>query len=1515
MNDSLRNVFPALTAEEPVSEEILDNTSVTGLRYTSDKKHIIADIVFRRLIGKDFVRLLEKRINEKCLSHDGPRLLIAERYDLPWEYHLSDLVTLYRDSMILEFSEEHPSMGGVLKRSVWEASDDDRHLFITLDKQGMAMALSEQWKKEIRDCFRTRFSYETEAVFRFEELSADFPKEERAIPAYAAKPEKEAAVSEEIAAREEDRTPESLPENPAAPAEYKKAAPAGTEKPTFERADKAALNPPKGKKRGKVLSAKAPEKDPNVLYGRAFTDESKPLSSYEPNDECIMVLRCEIISVDVRPLKNGEKSIMTFSVTDYTDSIRLKLFVRNDAVKELSDALFVGRTILVKGQAEYDPYEHELTLSHVFGILRYDLPIRTLREDRAPVKRVELHAHSRFSENDALPSPKEMLSLARRFGHKALAITDHGNVQAFPDFFLALNGDPDFKVLYGMEGYLVDDDRIGIVHPRPIPLDAPAVVFDLETTGFSAKKCRIIEIGAVKIENGEIIDRFSSFVNPEMKLPYRIEELTGILNQDLLKAPTIEQVLPEFLSFISGAYLVAHNADFDVSFILENMKQLFPDRPTDFTYVDTVAVSRALLPKLSHFKLDQVAKELDVELVHHHRAVDDAECTAKIWIKLMKRLSDRNVKTLSDIPSVVQPTEDMIRKMPTHHVVIFATSEEGRVNLYRTVSDSHLKYFMRKPRIPRSLLKARREGLLIGSACSAGELFDALLRGASDESLQRIVSFYDYLEIQPLGNNRYLIDDPDYDFINSDEDLKELNRKILALGDLYDKPVVATGDVHFLEPEDAVYREILQAGTGFDENEEHRPPLYFRTTEEMLQEFDYLGGDRSYEVVVKNTNLIADRIGTISPLREDKCPPVIKGADEDLRNNALKRAKALYGDPLPPVVLSRLNRELDSIINNGYAVMYAIAHNLIRKSMSDGYLVGSRGSVGSSLAATMYDITEVNPLPPHYRCPNCLYTDFDSETVKRYADNTGWDMPDKTCPKCGKTLVKDGFNIPFETFLGFEGEKEPDIDLNFSGEYQAKAHAYTEVIFGEGQTYKAGTVQTVKDKTSIGFVMHYLDERHKTKRSCEVQRIAKHIEGVKRSTGQHPGGIVVLPIGEDINTFTPVQHPANDMNSSIVTTQFDYHKIESNLLKLDILGHDDPTMIRMLYDLIGVDPRTFPLDSPEVMSLFNGTEALGITPEDISGTSVGVLGIPEFGTDNAISMLLECKPKYVSDLLRISGLAHGTNVWHGNAEVLIKDGRATIQTAVCTRDDIMMYLISKGMEPSESFNIMEAVRKGKVAKHDEKTMPKWKVWREHMEGAGVPDWYIWSCEHIEYMFPKAHAAAYVMMALRIAYAKVFYPLQYYCAYFSIRADGFDYATMAMGREKMEHELRRLKGTENLSNIEALRYRDIRIVEEMYARGFSFVPIDLYKVQSTRFTIVSERELMPSLVTIDGMGEVAADTLVEAAKKGPFTSLQDLRNKTKLTKTLIDRLCEMEVLSGLPKDDQISFADLFGAAPF
>ncbi len=1227
-----------------------------------------------------------------------------------------------------------------------------------------------------------------------------------------------------------------------------------------------------------------------ILIGKECLGTKIPISESKTIGETV-VIEGSIFNVESREIK-GEKYIISFDITDKTDSTTVKFFVKKSIFDgELQECFKMGVYLRVQGDVQFDKYAREINIM-AKNINRAQSP--PLRMDLAEDKRVELHLHTQMSSMDGVTPVKNYIKRAIEWGHKAIAITDHGVVQAFPDAMNAA-GKSDLKIIYGVEAYLVDDLGNVVTMSRGQKLNETFVVFDIETTGLSRETEMITEIGAVKLINGEIVDHFSTFVNPGKPISAEITKLTGINDEMVAEAPRIKEILPEFLAFAKDSVLVAHNASFDMGFIRVAAER-YCHLEVENTVLDTLELARALLPQLSKHKLNILCDHLNISLVGHHRAVNDAEATAEMFLKFIDMLAEKNVLTLDEINIFSSRTVNY-KKLRSHHAIILVQNYTGLRNLYELVSLAHIDYFYRKPRIPKSQLLRLREGLILGSACEAGELYRALLDNAPKEVIENIVRFYDYLEIQPLGNNRFMIDSPRVEAIRSVEDLMEMNRKIVSLGEKYHKPVVATCDVHFIDPDDGVYRKIIMAAEGFADAE-NQPPLYFRTTEEMLTEFQYLGDEKAREVVITNPNLIAERIEKIKPIPDETFPPKIEGADDELRRICMDKAYSIYGNPLPPIVQERLETELNSIISNGYAVLYIIAQKLVWKSVEDGYLVGSRGSVGSSFAANMAGITEVNSLPPHYVCHNCKYSDFDSETVKAYAleEACGCDMPDKICPICGEKLHKDGHDIPFQTFLGFEGDKEPDIDLNFSGEYQQCAHAYTEELFGTGHVFKAGTIGTLADKTAYGFVKKYFDERQQTVHNAEINRLILGCTGIKRTTGQHPGGLMVVPNDHSIYEFCPIQRPANDVNSKITTTHFDYHSISGRLLKLDLLGHDDPTVIRMLYDLTGVNPQTVPLGDPETMSLFESPHALGVTEEDIN-CKTGTLGIPEFGTKFVRGMLLDTKPKSFADLLRISGLSHGTDVWLGNAQTLIENGTISLKETISTRDSIMIYLINKGVDKKKSFKIMEKVRKGKGLTEEDIA---------DMKASNVPDWYIESCQKIKYMFPKAHAAAYVMMAFRIAYFKIHYPQAYYAAYFTVRAcDDFDYATMCKGMEKAKEAIKEIqaKGMEATAK-DKNKLTVLEIIVEFYARGFGFLPIDLYKSDSKRF-IITEEGLIPPFNSLQGLGTTAAESIVEGRAEGEFNTLEELKNRTTLGRSLIDLLKENGVLNGIPETNQLS----------
>ena len=1447
------NILPDLKLSHEMTE-LFETVECEKVAASRDHSRIKIYIHSDRLIAHKAIRETERAIRSQMFK-DQVDVCLVEKYHLSRQYTPARLLEAYTGSLIDELEEEG-ELSANLFRKAEKTFLEPFVLELKVEENCIAQVKMEKLKHKLEHIFSERFDMPLGIVLGW------LPKKKSKYAVYA-----DSAMKEEIA--QIVQTYEQAKEDQK---EVEKQEVQQREKPAFKK---------------NYVKQRLPE-DKDIFYGRNFEGEETEI--HEIIDEMgEVVVRGKIIQLETREIRN-EKTIVMFAVTDFTDTIKAKVFTKNERLPELLDKLKEGAFIKMKAVAMMDQFEHDIALGSVSGIKT--IPDFTeKRMDHSPVKRVELHCHTTMSDMDGVT--------AMGWGHQAMAITDHGVVQAFPDANHCVEG-KDFKVIYGMEGYLVDDIKNIVTDSRGQSLDSTFVVFDIETTGFSAVNDRIIESGAVKVENGMITEKFSEFVNPERPIPFEIEKLTSINDRMVEDAPNISVILPKFMDFCGGSVLVAHNADFDTGFIRHNCEVL--GLTYDYTYVDTLGIARSFLEGLKNYKLDTVVEAMGCTLANHHRAVDDAGATADVFVRFLERFKKKNIRDLDELNTYSAMSVDAIKKLKTYHIILLAKNEIGRINLYRLVSLSHLDYYARRPRIPKSVLAKYREGLIIGSACEAGELFRAVVDERPEEEIARIVEFYDYLEIQPTGNNEFMIRDPKMTKVSTVADLQDLNRKIVELGEKFNKPVCATCDVHFLNPEDEVYRRIIMSNKGFGDAD-LQPPLYLRTTEEMLEEFQYLGAEKAEEVVVTNTNRIADMIDRISPVRPDKCPPVIENSAGILRDICYNRAHELYGEDLPDIVTERLERELNSIIGNGFAVMYIIAQKLVWKSVADGYLVGSRGSVGSSFVAYMAGITEVNSLQAHYLCPKCHYVDFDSDYVKSFSGRSGCDMEDRVCPVCGEPLMKEGHDIPFETFLGFKGNKEPDIDLNFSGDYQSKAHAYTEVIFGKGKTFRAGTVGTLADKTAYGYAMHYYEEHEQHKRSCELDRISSGCVGVRRTTGQHPGGIIVVPHGEEIYSFTPVQHPANDQTTKIITTHFDYHSIDHNLLKLDILGHDDPTMIRMLEDITGVDATKIRLDDPEVLSLFHGLEALHIKPEDIGGTDLGSLGIPEFGTEFVMQMLRDTKPKAFSDLVRISGLSHGTDVWLGNAQTLIQEGKAQISTAICTRDDIMIYLIDKGVESEQSFKIMESVRKGKGLTPDYE-----KVMKEH----DVPDWYLWSCKKIKYMFPKAHAVAYVMMGIRIAWFKIHEPLAYYAAFFTIRATAFDYGLMCQGKAAIDNHIKAYKANPNLSKKEQDTLRDMKIVQEFYARGFEFLKIDLYQSDAIKFQVV-EGKLLPPFSVIEGMGGIAAEALAVAAhaetERGEkFLSKDDIRQKAKVSQTVLDTMAELGLLGGLPESNQLSIFD-------
>ena len=1495
-------VFPAYEPKSAELREMLGGFFVTGISMTSDRSRVEVSVVTSHPVHVKDIYTVQKELASSLDPKGRVRVRLHEHFSLSSQYNAANFYDEYKGSIAYGMKAEQPVMYSVYHQAKKSFDGTDR-LVVTLEDTIVAHDLASGLEEYLTEIFMEKAGLTCRVSISYEKPE---PSLERLEAEKRVQQEIAAISGRALRAAKKPETEQTKSGNRPS---------GGNRQRTYRKGDGASFRKAGAGNAGST-------DDPAVIYKRDVPEQSVPIADID-GEAGEVTIRGEVISYEDKEVKEGTLLMMKFDITDYTDTIGVRLFPPVEQGKKLREDIAPGKFLKIRGTVGLGKFEHEPTLGMVSGIRKID-DFRVKREDNAVRKRVELHCHTKMSNMDGVDDVKDVLKTADRWGWSALAITDHGSVQAFPTANHTELKNKDFKIIYGMEAYMVDDmknavDCAGEPDPSiPHMLDDTYCVFDIETTGFSPVHNRIIEIGAVIVQDGKIVDSFDEFVNPECPIPYRITKLTTITDNMVKDADTIDKVLPRFLEFSRGAAMVGHNVTFDISFIAENAKRL--NIPFDRVYADTLMLSRSMLPRLGRFTLDRVAKELGVVLTQHHRAVDDATATGGIWVKLCELMKEQGINELAEVREKLSLSDEVMQHLMPFHVTILAKNETGRVNLYRLVSMSHVKYFggtyEKVPRIPKSELIAHREGLILGSACERGELYRALIDDRPEQEIANIVSFYDFLEVQPAVN--YLsLTERDND-INSREDIEEINRRITELGEHWEKPVCATGDVHFIDPEDEIYRRIIRHKPD-DKRSEEAPPLYLRTTDEMLEEFQYLGSDKAREIVIDNTNLIADMVDRIYPVRPDKCPPVIEHSEETLREICVKRAHELYGDVLPKVVEERMDTELKSIIGNGYSVMYIIAQKLVWKSNEDGYLVGSRGSVGSSFAAYLAGITEVNSLRPHYLCPKCKYSDFDSDIVMKYhEDNTcGVDLPDAVCPECGEKLMKMGFDIPFETFLGFKGDKEPDIDLNFSSDYQSKSHKYTEVIFGAGHAFRAGTIETVADKTAYGYTKKYYEEKQTNVRSAELDRIARGCTGILRTTGQHPGGVIVLPHGEEIDTFTPIQHPADKMEDPTITTHFDFHSIDHNLLKLDNLGHQDPEMIKFLQDITGVDPRDIPLDDKKVMTLFKDTSALGITSADIGGTPNGSMGLPEFGTDNAIKMVMDAKPENFTDLVRISGLAHGTEVWSHNAEDLIKSGTATLSTCICCRDDIMLYLIGKGLDSQESFKIMENVRKGKVAGGKCK---EWETWKQDMADHGVPDWYIISCQTIQYMFPKAHAAAYVMMAYRIAWFKVYMPLAYYCGYFSVRADGFSYEKCCQGpamlaelideyrkmEKKLQEERKKLKDTEKKE------LRDMRIVQEMYARGFEFCKIDLYRVSARKFQIV-DGKIMPALSSITAIGPKAADAIISninsSGSGGPFLSKEDFCQRSGASAAVADRLLELGILDELPETNQLSFFDL------
>lgn len=1220
-----------------------------------------------------------------------------------------------------------------------------------------------------------------------------------------------------------------------------------------------------------------------LLIGYEIKDDPIPIVQIQ-EEERRVAIQGMVFNAEIKELRSG-RHLLTFHITDYTDSLTVKIFSRDKEDVKMLEALKDGMWVKVRGSVQHDTFIREL----VMNANDLNQIEQVARRDSAPQKRVELHCHTPMSAMDAVASVKSLVSTAAKWGHPAIAITDHGVVQAFPEAY-SMAKKNNIKCILGMEAYVVEDgiDIVyGLTPENNMPIDENTeyVVFDTETTGLNATEHTIIEIAAVKMKGSEIVDQWTQLIDPQLEIGPKTTEITGITNDMLRGQETLDVVLRKFKDFAGNAVMVAHNAEFDKAFINACAKRIGME-PWSNPFLDTLPLARMMYKGMRNYRLGTLAKKFNVELINAHRALDDTVALAHVFQHILKDIREAQIHTLMELNERSNAEADYKSSRP-FHATILVKNKQGLKNLYKLVSRSHVETFYRWPRIPRRQLNKYRDGLLIGTACKEGELMQGILRGKSPEDLKQIADYYDYLELQPVAQYSPLLRNEE---IPSLETMKDYHRKIVKLGKELGKPVVATGDVHFLNPQDAIFRDVFLLSKG-DPTAGDQPPLYLHTTDEMLEAFSFLGEETAHEIVVENTNAIAEMIEDVSPIPDKLYTPIIEGADDELRQMCYDKAKFLYGDPLPELVEKRLEKELNSIITHGFGVIYLISQRLVTKSLIDGYLVGSRGSVGSSFVATMSEITEVNPLPPHYRCPECKHSEF----ITDGSIASGFDLPDKDCPKCGTRLAKDGQDIPFETFLGFKGDKVPDIDLNFSGDYQPRAHKYTQELFGADYVYRAGTIGTVAEKTAYGYVRKYADERGLTLRNAEIARLVQGCTGVKRTTGQHPGGIIVVPDYMEIEDFCPIQYPADDNESEWRTTHFDFHSIHDNLLKLDILGHDDPTVIRMLQDLTNIDPKTIPLDDKKTMSIFSSTEALGVTPEQIR-TNMGTLGIPEFGTKFVRQMLEDTKPTTFAELVQISGLSHGTDVWLNNAQDLIRNGICKLSEVIGCRDDIMVYLIYKGLEPSRAFKIMESVRKGKGVPEED---------QEEMRKNNVPDWYIESCQRIKYMFPKAHATAYVMMAVRIAYFKVHYPLEFYATYFTVRADDFDIPLMVKGSAAIRQRIEEIesKGHDAQPKEKAL-LTVLEMALEMVERGFTFANVDLYKSDATRF-LIEGNSLIAPFNALPGLGTNAAISIVKAREEGEFLSKEDLLSRSRISKTILDYLEEQGALNGLPESNQLS----------
>lgn len=1438
-------------------EKHLAAGEVRSLAFGDNNTVMVVELGLHEVVSRKVIAKAEKQIAD---TYGLDRVMIEPRYNMPGELSNAYIKSLYDD-----MAYRMPSAKGLLDHRKWAFADG-----------ALQIPMDEVSEKHFANALRhleARIQRELGRSCPVHAVRADAQD-------FAPAPEQEES-REEILHKAVEQAAAAAAETP----KPKKPRPAPQQHTGYQR--------PRAEK----------VREDDLIFGKLIQDPivsvNEAIAAYD-----MVTIQGEVFftdSKDIHSKKTGKDYVkIAFDMTDRTNSVRVSKFLAVDKAGDTASKIKKGLYCTVQGKMVYDTFAKEMVLEPT-GIVKAKKPER--KDTYEGMKRVELHLHTNMSAMDGMSSTASLLCRAAKWGHRAMAITDHGVAQAFPEALHAQEGKQkdiigDMKIIYGIEAYYINDENsISVVRGRSAePLDGTFIVFDLETTGLNPASEEITEIAAVRVVEGEIRDSFQTYVNPHKPIPAEITELTGISDETVADAPDLDKAVPEFLAWAGeGQYpLVAHNAGFDMGFLRTACQRLGIER--EFTSIDTLEMSRLMLPHMHKFKLNILAKELQVGPFEHHRASEDAAVLGRIYVKLLKRLREEmHAVTTADINPVLAATTDRknkLKNLPRYHFIILVKNQAGLRNLYQLISKSFLEYYNKRPIMPRSELIRHREGLIFGSACEAGEVFRALTKGEPWEEIKRLASFYDYLEIQPIGNNNFMIAKG---MAKDEEQLRDWNRDILRLADELGKPCCATGDVHFLEPEDEAFRRILMAGQGFSDAD-NQAPLYFKSTDEMLKEFSYLGEDRAYEVVVKNTNEIADMCDVIRPVPRENYPPHIDGCEDDLRNMCYEKAKRIYGDPLPEPVQARLDRELGSIIGNGYAVMYIIAQKLVTKSLADGYLVGSRGSVGSSLAAFMSDITEVNSLAPHYLCPDDKYLEWHEEY------SCGVDLPDKICPNCGKPLTKQGFNIPFETFLGFEGDKVPDIDLNFAGEYQSRIHWYTGEIFGHDHVFRAGTIGTVAEKTAFGYVKKYMEERGVECSRAEENRLAAGCTGVRRTSGQHPGGVVVVPKEIEIYDVCPIQHPADDPDSDIITTHFEYHSIDANLLKLDELGHDDPTIIKHLENLTGVNAQEIPLDDPETMSLFHSCKALkykGENPDtDPILGDLGCVAVPEFGTKFVRGMVKETHPSTFAELVSISGLSHGTDVWLGNAAELVRKG-IPLSGCICCRDDIMNYLILQGVKPKLSFKTMESVRKGKGL-------------TEEMEAAmneqHVPEWYIDSCKKIKYMFPKAHAVAYVMMAFRIAWFKVHRPLAFYSAYFSIRAKGFDASCMVKGDKVCLDKMSELRGKERDKTISAAEkdmMTTLEVCHEFYRRGFTFEPMDVYKSDATRF-LVTETGLIPPFTSMPGIGEQAALSIVEERKNGKFLSAEELIVRCpKASKAVVELLEQIGALGSMPKTTQMT----------